>query len=318
MGEKRLGQGSFAEVFWAPGVGINRRLARIEELVDWDRLEGLLRRSRKAGGRPGYPALSLFKALVLQQWYGLSDPGLEEALMDRLSFRRFCGFSLADATPDETTFVRFRAVLREHGLTGRLFAELNRQFEALGLIVKAGTLIDASLIEANADVRKGADGAPVTADPEAGFARSRGKAFFGYKAHIGVDEGSGLVRRVLMTPAGVHDTLVGDSLICWDEGAVWADKAYDTHARRGRLAAAGIVDGIMHPRRRGQTALRRWQAEWNRHITPIRSAVERIFGTLKRSYGYRRVRYRGLARNQAHLHLLVIALNLRRAERLLA
>ena len=132
MGEKRIGEGSFVEAFMAPGVGANRRLDRIDGLFKWYRFEKLLKPLRSEVGRPGYPALSMFKALLLQQWYGLSDPGLEEALLDRLSFRRFCGFSLDDATPDETTFVRFRAALGEAGLSEKLFAEVNRQLDKRG------------------------------------------------------------------------------------------------------------------------------------------------------------------------------------------
>lgn len=110
MAEKRLGQGSFADAFLGHGVGWNARLERIAEHFCWERFERLLRPLRASHGRPGYPTLSLFKALLLQQWYQLSDPGLEEALTDRISFRRFCGFALDEITPDETTFVRFRTV----------------------------------------------------------------------------------------------------------------------------------------------------------------------------------------------------------------
>ena len=124
MGEKRIGDGSFADAFVAPGVGRNARVDRIEDLFNWSRFEKLLKPMRSAQGRKGYPALTMFKALLLQQWYGLSDPGLEEALLDRLSFRRFCGFSLDDATPDETTFVRFRVALADRGLAAKVFAEV--------------------------------------------------------------------------------------------------------------------------------------------------------------------------------------------------
>ena len=294
------------------GAGSNHRLERIAGLIDWTAMERLLAPLRAPTGRPGYPPLAMFRALLLAQWYQLSDPGLEEALADRLSFRRFCGFGLDESTPDETTLCRFRAALAERDLTGVLFAELSRQFDAKGLVLKAGTLIDATLVEADADVRKGVDGKLATVEREAGFARRRGRAFFGFKAHVAVDEGSGLVRRAVLTPANVNESQVADRLIIGDEAAVYGDKAYDSAERRAMLAARGISDGIM---RRGHRA-RPLDAEdiaRNRRLVPIRCAIERIFGTLKRHYRWTRVRYRGLARNAAHLDLLCLALNLRRA-----
>ncbi len=173
MGEKRIGEAGFAEAFMAPGVGSNRRLERIDALVSWERLERLLAPTRSRLGSKGYPALSLFKALVLQQWHNLSDPGLEEALQDRLSFRRFCGFSLSDATPDETTFVRFRQALASRDLSASLFAEINRQLDARGLMVRRGTLIDATLVEAQVSRPAGRSG---EGSPETRRRRGRGAA----------------------------------------------------------------------------------------------------------------------------------------------
>lgn len=317
MGEKRLGDGGFADAFMAPGAGSNKRLERIEGLFNWSRFEKLLKSVRSSKGRKGYPALSMYKALLLQQWYGLSDPGLEEALGDRLSFRRFCGFSLSDETPDETTFVRFRAVLAERKLSAKLLAETNRQLERHGLMLKTGTLIDASLVEAAVARPQGTSGEASTLDPDADWTRRGRKGYFGYKAHLAVDLGSDLIRDAIMTSAKVNDTQAADALIQGDEGAVYADKAYEHKERRQRLRAMGVKDRIMHRNHKNQPALPHWQQVRNRLIAPVRANVERLFGTLKRSYGYRRVRYRGIQRNQSHLHLLCIAINLRRAETLM-
>jgi len=315
MGEKRIGAGSFADAFVAAGVGRNARLDRIEGLFDWKRLFKLLKPVRSPSGRKGYPALSMFKALLLQQWYGLSDPGLEEALLDRLSFRRFCGFSLDDATPDETTFVRFRAVLAEQELAEALFCEVNAQLEAHGLVLKSGTLIDASLVEASVRRPKGYSGERSELDPDANWTRQYRSYTFGYKAHIAADEGSCLIRKVRMTPAKIYESEVADDLIVGDERAVYADKAYEHKGRRKRLKAQGIKDRIMH-RANKHHGLTHWQKTRNRLIIPIRSQVEKLFGTLKRSYGLNRARYRGLRKNASHLHLMCIALNMRRAETL--
>ncbi len=313
MGEKRIGQPGFADALVARGAGGNARLDRIEALVSWDRFDRLLRPVRASRGRPGYPALSLFKALLLQQWYGLSDPGLEEALADRLSFRRFCGFALEDTTPDETTFVRFRQALVAQELSERLFAELSEQLDQQGMVVKQGTLIDATLVAAAVARPPGRAGETSARDPEASWTRRGRVGHFGYKAHLAVDQGSGLIRKAVLTGAKTAESEVGDHLISGDERAVYADKAYEHKHRRRRLRQAGIKDRIMHRSHKNQPGLPHWQQVRNRLIAPIRANVERVFGTLKRSYDYRRVRYVGLAANRLHLQLLCIALNLRRA-----
>ena len=133
-----------------------------------------------------------------------------------------------------------------------------------------------------------------------------------------MDEGSGLIRRAELTSAKVYESQTAEALICGDERAVYADKAYEHKDRRRRLKAAGVKDRIMHRSHKHQAALPYWQALRNRLISPIRSAVERVFGTFKRTYGYRRVRYRGLEANLLQLRLLCIAFNLRKAVTLLA
>ena len=268
-------------------------------------------------GRPGYPPLVMLRALLLAQWYGLSDPELEDALADRLSFRRFVGLPLDGAVPDETTLCRFRGELVRRGLAERLLAAVDAQLGAKGLVLRRGTLIDATLVEADADVRQGPDGRPVTVEREAGFAKRRGRAFFGFKAHLAVDQGSGLARRTRLTPANLNETLVGDALVIGDEDAVVADQGYDSAARHAGLATRGIADGVMRRGRRNRPLTPDERAR-NRALTPIRAAVERVFGTLKRSYRWTRVRYRGLSRNAAHLDLLGLAMNLRRADVLTA
>ncbi len=308
MGEKRIGEGSFADAFVASGVGRNERLDRIEELFDWPRLARILKPLRSKYGSKGYPALSLFKALLLQQWYGLSDPGLEEALLDRLSFRRFCGFSLDDATPDETTILRFRAVMAERGLAAKTFDEVNRQLESNGLVLKTGTLIDASLVAKP----NGKSGARSALDPEAAWG-GEGGSHFGYKAHLSIDQFSCLIRKATLTPGNINESLEADGLIVGDEKAVYADKGYENKARRRRLKALGVKDRIMHRSHKNQDGLPHWQRVRNKLITPIRASVEKMFGTMKRSYGYDRVRYRGVVRNANHLHLMCIAINMRRA-----
>ena len=316
-----MSQQSFVDAFLPAGFGRNARLERIAGLIDWSRIEALVQPVRAGEtGRPPYDPLSMVKALLLQQWYGLSDPGLEEALLDRVSFRRFCGLALDAATPDETTVCRFRNALKQAGVGEALFAEVLRQLEAAGFVLKTGTLIDATLIPSavgpppSGSSPKGQESrSPHDADANwtrRGAARS---LFFGYKAHVGVDQGSGLVRSRILTPAKVYESEVADALILGDEKAVYADKAYEQRARRQALKARGVKDRIQHRRTKHQKALPRWQTVRNKLIGRVRAAVERTFSQIKGRYGLDRMRYRGLAANAFHLDLVLIAFNLRTA-----
>jgi IS5 family transposase len=308
-------QYTLAEALLGHKLGINETLERIGSLLKWYRFEKLLSRLHAAPtGRPAYPPLVMFKALLLAQWYGLSDMALEESLNDRLSFRRFVGLGLEGNTPDHTTLCRFRNDLTEAGLTEKLFEEVNRQLERLGLVLKRGTLIDATLVEA-ATRPPAFDSDEEPLDADAGFGKRAGRSgsSYGFKAHVAVDQGSNLVREVLLTAANVNETVVADALIRGDERAVYADAAYDTHERRAALRMRGIKDGITHRPNKHHPDLPHWQRRRNRAIAAIRASVETIFAILKRHYGYVHVRYRGLIKNQSHLYLLCAAINLRRA-----
>ena len=223
-------------------------------------------------------------------------------------------------TPDETTLCRFRNALKDAGVGEALFAEVARQLDAAGFMIKTGTLIDASLVASA--VRPPRDGSTPKGiesrsdqDPDASWTR-RGKdrrLFFGYKLHVGVDRGSGLIRSRALTPAKVSESEVADRLILGDERAVYADKAYEKRERRAALRARGVKDRIQHRRTRSQPALPYWQTVRNKLIGRVRSGVERTFAVLKGRYGLGRMRYRGLAANRFHLDLVAIAHNLHRA-----
>jgi transposase, IS5 family len=310
---RELGQLSLADGLVEGGAGRNRQLEKIAALVDWAAFERLLGEVYAAPvGRPSYGPVVLLKCLLLQQWYRLSDPGLEEALSDRLSFRRFVGLALADPVPDHSTLSRFRSELSRRGLAERLLAELDRQLDAKGLMVKSGTLIDASLVAA--DCRRPHKGEPVDgrSDKDASWNAMPEQPLFGYKMHLAVDHGSGLVRQAILTPGHVSDKLPFLDLVQGDERMVYADKGYESRWSRERLAEQGIGDGVMrcdwHRRR-----LTPEEHARNRAIGRIRAPVERSFAVLKRWYGYTRVRYRTLARNALQLQLLCVAINLRRA-----
>lgn len=291
-------------------------LDRITTLLNWGPLHYRLEKHcRKLGGRPPFPPLMMFKALLLSQWYGLSDRDLEEALCDRLSFRRFVGLGLEQATPDHTTLCRFRERLNEAGLTTKLLVLVNAQIEAKGLMLKRGLLIDATVVETAAARPGKNEAAAQSRDADAAFLKREGKSGsnYGYKAHLAVDEGSILIRTAKLTPANVAETVVADELILAnrDSGAVYADKAYDTHARRGLMTRLGIRDGILY-RPNKHHPLTTEQSRRNATLSKIRCRIETVFAVLKQTYGYRRTRYVGLLRNQLQLTLLAICFNLRR------
>jgi transposase, IS5 family len=288
-------------------------LDRLDTALDWPALETIV--AGIYAGREGglaYPLLTCVKLLLLQQWYGLSDEGLEAAVDDRPSFRRFAGIPLSESVPDHSSVWRFREELAKRGLAERLLAEVDRQLDAKGLILRRGTLIDATLLGAAVRPPGGDAGEVSPRDPQAGWTKKNGKGRFGYKAHAAVDEGSGIVRQVAMTPADVHDSAMGDAPVQGDEAAVYADKAYDDAARRADLRARGIAPRLLYQARRNRP-LKPWQVASNKAVAPIRAGVERLFGTMRRAYGYRRVRYLGLARNAVQLQTLCAAINLRRA-----
>jgi len=313
MAVKQTGQPSFIEAWLPKGTGANAALDRLSGLVKWYRFEKLIGHLRDEGspGRPGYPVLVLFRALLLQSLYGLSERELEEALGDRLSFKRFVGLSLEDAAPDHTVLNRFRNQLVEQGLLEKLFGELDRQLENAGVILKRGTMLDATLIQAVSAPPK--EEQPSN-DPDARFAKRQGKSgsTFGYKAHVGVDEGSGLIRAVLTTPANINDTTPADELIRGDEAVVWADAAYDTHARRARLKAEGKKPRIARRPNRHHPELPLRLKRYNRLIARRRAQVETTFATLKRRMRLTCIRYVGLLKASGQVLLASIAFNMRR------
>jgi IS5 family transposase len=312
MSLKRAGQFSFVEALVPSGLGRNARLERLTELVKWYRFEKLLAGLRAEGspGRPGYRPLLMYKALLLQALYGLSDAELEDALGDRLSFRRFVGLSLDEEVPDHTTICRFRNLLTQAGLVEKLFGELDRQLENAGMILKRGTMLDATLIETVA-ARPSSPEHP-SVDPDAGGVK-RGRDFtFGYKAHVGVDEGSGLIRSVITTAANVNDTVPADRLIRGDERAVWGDAAYHTHSREAALKSRGVKARLMRRPNKHHPELPPRLAFYNQLIARRRAAVETTFATFKRRMGLTAIRYIGLTKASAQVMFVAIAFNMRR------
>jgi transposase, IS5 family len=298
------------------GPRTSQLLDRLDAAVPWEKLaKPVLRLSEyrnRGAGRPAWPAITMLKCLLLAKWFNLSDPQLEECLQDRLSFRRFVGLSLTDSTPDETTFVVFRRRLREAKLHEKLFDAVLAHIEQQGLLVREGTLVDATIIEQSTG-RKREDGTS-TRDEDASFTKKHGRTHHGYKGHIAADR-SGIVVKFAFSTAKDHDSRYIDELTEHEPsgGAVIADSAYSDQERRRRLRQRGVIDGIVYKRVRGQAKLHDWQERWNRLVAKLRAKVEHPLGMMKQQFGYRRVRYRGLERNAFDFCVTLIAANVKRS-----
>ena len=302
MPRRRIGQ----ETFGFEARDTVSALDELGDLIDWSPLEAALEILPVARrGEAGWPPMVLLRALLIAVWHELSDVKLADALDDRASFRRFCGFSRFEPTPERTAFVRFRRTLVAHGLDGWLFALVTEQLRARAVTVKTGTLVDATVV---ASASRG--------DQEVAWSghRSR-KAIHGDKAHVAADADTGLVERPDVTPGNVHDGRAGGAVVPDNPGAVYADSAYRGAAFASAVTGRGgepMVVATHFWAREGDAAAEAKLLARNAAIHRIRGRVETIFGTWKRSYGLRRMRWRGLAKAALQGHLTAIACNLRR------
>ena len=289
--------------------GRQSSLDEISELIDWSPIAQTLSGIYSAAkGELAWPPLALFKALLIAVWYDLSDVKLAEALEDRVSFRRFCGFSRDEATPERTAFVRFRRELVARGLDHALFEGVTAALKARAVTIKTGTIVDATVIRSASQ-----------ADADARWSGHRSRrAIHGYKAHIGADADTALVEKLDVTPGNVHDGRAGGEALPENPGEVYADTAYRGEAFGSAVRAKGGTPRIALTAMWGKPGddtlckLRRW----NYSVQRARCRVEKIFGTWKRSYGLRRMRWLGLAKAALQVRLTAIAYNLKRSLRL--
>jgi IS5 family transposase len=327
----------FADYFIEQRKHSNTFLDKIHQIIDFREIEKILKKNYKkrasADGRPAYPPLPMFKLLLLQRWYGLSDPGLEEALLDRISFIRFSGFSLTSSLPDHSTICRFRNTLLELGLYEKLFEEIMKQLESKGLLVREsnGAIVDATIIESSRRPRKVVEIMPedrkeektetlpavtYSDDIEATWIKKGKRPYYGYKAHVSVDAKDGYVLGGHVTPANVADTtelerLINESRL--PEGSmVLADKGYASEKNRTLLKDKGYTDGIMDKAARNKP-LTIAQIIINKLISSVRYKVERSIGTLKRGYHFSRMRYIGLKKGNMEFLLNATTFNLKKA-----
>jgi transposase, IS5 family len=309
MSLRRIGQEAFS--FGSSETSRRCSLDKLHDLIDWTPVQRQLAVvSSSVKGEPAWPPLALFKAMLLSMWYDLSDVKLAEALDDRASFRRYCGFSANEATPERTTFVRFRKALIAQDLDKALFDAIAVQLKAKAIRVKTGTLVDATIIASASED-----------DDEARWVKHKGRAaVHGFKAHVGADAETALVEEIAITPANVNDGKVGPQALPDELGEVFADSAYRGKTFREAVEARGgslrvAVTG-MWGRDEAETVAR--LEAWNRPIHRIRGRIEKIFGTWKRSYGLRRMRWRGLAKAGLQIRFTAIVYNIKRCSRILA
>lgn len=280
-------------------------------VVPWSELVGLTQPHAPAGktGRPPFAVETMLRIHFMQQWFGLSDPAMEEALHD---VPLYCQFAQLDPgmsrLPDESTILRFRHLLEEHGLTLQIMATINATLAKKGLMLKAGTVVDATLIAAPSST-KNKEG---ERDPEMHQAKKGNQWHFGMKAHIGVDAESGLVHSVIGTAANVNDVTQGHDLLHGTETVVFADAGYQGADKRAE--ATGVKWQVaMRPSKRRALADSGWGAlleQAEKLKASVRAKVEHPFRVIKRQFGYVKVRYRGLAKNTAQLVTLFALSNL--------
>lgn len=320
-------------------------LDKVDQIIEWKPIEGFLkkklRRHKDAVGNPAYPALGMFKVLLLQRWHDLSDQGMEDALADRISFCRFAGFSMDHQSPDASTICRFRNHLEQRGLLAKLLDMINEQLERHGMLVRTGSIVDATLIPSARRPRKMEEVVPdeldgeeddddgdndhptgysvqtsYSDDQDARWTRKGKVSCYGYKGHMAVEAEHGFILGGHVTAANRPDckelmSVVKESAL--EPGApVMADKGYSSRANRCDLEEAGYGDLIMYKASRGHP-LNQAQRQVNRLISRIRGSVERAFGSMKKHYGLGRARYLGVGKVGMQLMLSAMAFNLKKA-----
>jgi IS5 family transposase len=294
-------------------------LSQMERVVPWAALVELVQPFAPAAktGRPPFPMETMLRIHFMQQWFTLSDPAMEEALHDVPLFREFAGLGWDKRLPDESTILRFRHLLEKHKLAEQILATINELLRDKGLLLKAGTVVDATLIAAPSSTKNQSG----ERDPEMHQAKKGNQWHFGMKAHIGVDAESGLVHTVRGTAANVNDVVEANALLHGEEDAAFGDAGYQGASKRPD-AQPGVEWHIaMRPgKRRALDKTRPVDAlvdEIERLKASVRAKVEHPFRVVKRQFGHVKVRYRGLRKNTAQLLTLFALSNLWMARRAL-
>ena len=283
-------------------------LEEMDRVIPWEELLKIVRHQypKKGNGRQPLPVERMLRIYFLQQWYGLSDPAMEDSLYDSESMRRFTRIDLeADVIPDETTILNFRHYLEERHLTEKIFEKTKRYLTDKGLLLREGTIVDATIINAPPSTKNESR----TRDPEMKQTKKGNQWYFGMKAHVGTDTHRGLAHSIVVTSAAVHDSQVMDDLLHGEEYTVYGDKAYSNTGKSTEFEAQGIE---WHIDRKGSPGhpLTPSDREWNHEQHRTRAKGEHIFLVVKHLWGYKKVKYKGLLRNAAQVFSLFALANL--------
>jgi IS5 family transposase len=305
-------QSTFADASFEPYRKATRRdqfLAEMEQVVPWAELCALVEPFYAKNDGAGRPVIGLERMLrihFLQHWFNLSDPAVEEALYDSHAMRKFVGIDLGrEAAPDETTVCKFRHLLETHELGGQLFDRVGAYLKDQGLKVNTGTIVDATIISAPSSTKNKEQ----QRDPEMHQTKKGNQWYFGMKAHIGTDSRSKLIHHVAATAANVADSKVLPALLHGEETRVWGDQAYRGQREAIRRVAPRAQD-FTNRRYRHKGVVDEVERGKNRTKSRVRAKVEHPFLVLKRVFGFRKVRYRGLAKNANRLFVACALVNL--------
>ncbi|KIC80937.1 MULTISPECIES: IS5 family transposase [Pseudomonas] len=292
-------------------------LIEMGQVVPWQGLVALIdpHYPKGEGGRPAYPLMAMLRVHLMQNWFGYSDPAMEEALYETTILRQFAGLSL-ERIPDETTILNFRRLLEKHELAAGILAVINGYLGDRGLSLRQGTIVDATLINAPSST-KNKDG---KRDPEMHQTKKGNQYYFGMKAHIGVDDESGLVHSVVGTAANVADVTQVDKLLHGEENMVGADAGYTGVEKRPEHEGREVIWQIAARRSTymklsKRSALYKATRKIEKAKAQVRAKVEHPFRVIKRQFGYTKVRFRGLVKNTAQLVTLFALSNLWMARR---
>ena len=303
-------QRTFAGLAWGTKGKVTRRerfLSEMDAVIPWKRLIALIEPNYPKQGK-GRPPLGLEKMLriyFLQQWFDLSDPQAEDSIYDIESMRRFVGIELGeDTVPDETTILRFRHLLEKHSLTEAMFAEIKELLEEKRLLLKAGTIVDATIIHAPSSTKN----RERKRDPEMRQTKKGNEWHFGMKVHVGTDV-KGIVHHVSVTDAAQADINQLPDLLHGEERALYGDKAYWSERDRAELESIGVQYRVNRRGRAGKPLSDRWK-EINRSRSRVRSRMEHPFHVVKRLWGFSKVRYRGLRKNAVRAYTAFALANL--------
>jgi IS5 family transposase len=297
-GYEKFGRKSKRELF----------LEEMDRIVPWSGLVELIQPHYPKGeqGRPPVGLERMLRLYFLQQWFNLSDPGLEDALYESPVLRLFAGIDLGrEPAPDETTILHFRHLLEKHGLGRKMLQLVNEYLALCGVRVSTGTIVDATIIHAPSSTKNGEG----KRDPEMHQVKKGNQWYFGMKAHVGVDSRQGIVHSAEATAANTADSKMLPELLHGNERKVWGDTAYQGQGEKIRGKAAHAQD-MTSRRSRYKQIVDQLQRRKNRTKARVRSKVEHVFRVMKRQFGFDRVRYRGLAKNANRMFACFALVNL--------